>query len=249
MVGIMFVIVCRVVPGRAGSKVPDAEPADRSGPWSLPCETTEVDDGRMHTVDQLMSTNVRIARITDVVGPIRDLMLHEQIHAVPVLDENETLIGIITSSDLLEEWAPEQGVQTVMARGVLTTGRHTTAVDAARLMVDNRIHHLVVLDHQTVVGVVSSFDLLRHLAGKLEHLVTTKDSGALRAAVGDTIVVRPNQVGGRDRRAKVVEVHGDSGTGPFTVRWSDDLHDQPHLTMFFPGSDAYVEHSDSAGVK
>jgi CBS domain-containing protein len=203
----------------------------------------------MHTVDDLMTTNVRTARVTDVVGPLRDVMLDEQIHAVPVLDEQDTLAGIVTSSDLIEEWAPEQGVQTVMTRRVFTTGRHTTAVDAARLMVDHRIHHLVVLDHKTVIGVVSSFDLLRHLAGRVEHLATAPDTGLLRAAVGDTIVVRPNQTGGRERRAKVIEVHGENGAGPYTVRWSDDLHDQPHLTMFFPGSDAFVEHADSAAVQ
>jgi hypothetical protein len=38
-----------------------------------------------------------------------------------------------------------------------------------------------------------------------------------------------------------VEVRGDDGTAPFIVRWSDDQHDQPHLTMFFPSSDTYLE--------
>jgi CBS domain-containing protein len=203
----------------------------------------------MHTVDQLMTTSVRTARVSDVVGPLRDLMLDENIHAVPVLDEQDALVGIITSSDLVEEWDPQQGVQTVMTRRVFTTGRHMTAVDAARMMVDHGVHHLVVLDHTTVVGVLSSFDLLRHLAGRVEHLVTMQEPSSLRAAVGDTIVVRPNQVGGRERRAKVLEVHGEGGSGPFTVRWSDDQHDQPHLTMFFPGNDAYVEPAAPATVK
>jgi predicted transcriptional regulator len=203
----------------------------------------------MHTVDELMTTNVRTARETDVIGPIRDLMLDENIHAVPVLDEQDTLVGIVTSADLVEEWAPAQGVQTVMTRRVFTTDPHSTAVDAARLMVDHRIHHLVVLDHSRVAGILSSFDLLRHLAGRVEHLVTMREPSALRAAAGDTIVVRPNQVGGRERRAKVIEVHGEDGAGPYTVRWSDDQHDQPHLTMFFPGGDAYVVPAESAAVK
>ena len=220
-----------------------------SGPWPLLIGRRSPHNRRMHTVEELMTTNVRTARVPDVVGPIRDLMLDEQIHAVPVLDERDALVGIITSTDLVEEWAPEQGVQTVMTRRVFTTGRHTTAVDAPRMMVDEHIHHQVVLDHEIVVGVLSSFDLLRHLAGRVEKLVTMQEPSALRAAAGDTIVVRPNQVGGRERRAKVVEVHGENGAGPYTVRWSDDLHDQPHLTMFFPGNDAYVERAESATVK
>jgi hypothetical protein len=38
-------------------------------------------------------------------------------------------------------------------------------------------------------------------------------------------------------------VHGEDGSAPFTVRWSDDEHDEPHLTMYIPSNDAYVEHA------
>jgi CBS domain-containing protein len=194
----------------------------------------------MHTVEELMTTNVTTARASDVIGPLRDVMLERRIHAVPVLDGDGSLVGIVTSSDLVEEWSPQMGVQTVMTTTVHTTGCHSTVVDAARQMVDNGVHHLVVVDRGNVSGIVSSFDLLRHLAGRVEQL-TTASAGEMHAAVGDVIVVRPMQLGGKHRRATVVEVHGPEGTGPFTVRWSDDPHDEPHLTMFFPGNDAYVE--------
>jgi CBS domain-containing protein len=195
----------------------------------------------MHTVDQYMTKNVRTARLTDVVGPLRDVMLQQKIHAVPVLDDDNDLVGIVTSSDLVEEWAPQMGVQTVMSTDVRSVAPGTLVTDAARSMVEGRIHHLVVVDRGVVVGMVSSFDLLSHLAGRVEQLVAEQAEGGLRAEVGDTIVVRPTLHGTHERRAKVMEVHGPDGTSPFTVRWSDDPHDTPHLTMFFPGNDAYVE--------
>src|SRR5690606_26749477 len=191
----------------------------------------------------LMATAVRTAHTTDVIGTLRDLMLDERIHAVPVLDERDALVGIVTSTDLIEERPAEMGVQTVMSTAVHTTGPHTSVVDAARTMVEQRIHHLVVVQRDDVVGMLSSFDVLRHLAGEVETLAARVEVTGLRAAVGDTLVVRPRQVDTRERRAKVVEVHGENGAGPYTVRWSDDQHDQPHLTMFFPGGDTYVESS------
>jgi CBS domain-containing protein len=196
----------------------------------------------MHTVDELMTSPVTTASENDVVGPLRDLMLDRGIHAVPVLDRAGELAGIVTSTDLVEEWSPQMGVRTVMSTDVQTVGPHTTVVDAARAMVEHRIHHLVVVDRGSVLGVLSSFDLLRHLAGRVEQMAAAATAGILRAAVGDVLVVRPQQLGGKERRATVIEVHGADGTGPFTVRWSDDQHDLPHLTLFFPGSDAYVQH-------
>jgi CBS domain-containing protein len=196
----------------------------------------------MHTIEDLMSSDVTTASVNDVIGPLRDLMIERGIHAVPVLDGTATLVGIVTSSDLVEEWSPQMGVRTVMSTAVHTAGRHTTIVDAARTMVERHVHHLVVVDRGAVIGLVSSFDMMRHLAGEVERLMTAA-TGVMHAAVGDVIVVRPMQLGGKDRRATVVEVHGSDGTGPFTVRWSDDPHDEPHLTLFFPGNDAYVESS------
>jgi CBS domain-containing protein len=125
-------------------------------------------EAKMHTVDQYMSKNVRVARLTDIVGPLRDVMLKQKLHAVPVLDDDNELRGIITSADLIEEWAPQMGVQTVMSAEVRSVAPDTSVTEAAKAMVEHQIHHLVVVDRGVVVGMVSSFDLLRHLAGIAE---------------------------------------------------------------------------------
>jgi len=64
----------------------------------------------------------------------------------------------------------------------------------------------------------------------------------MHANVGDRIVVRGHQVGDADRRGEIVEVHGADGAPPYVVRWSDG-----HQGLFFPGSDATVEHVGAGG--
>lgn len=64
----------------------------------------------------------------------------------------------------------------------------------------------------------------------------------MRAAVGDRIVVRGHRVGEPDRDAEILETRGENGGPPYRVRWSDDGHE----SLFFPGSDAYVEHFEQA---
>jgi hypothetical protein len=63
-------------------------------------------------------------------------------------------------------------------------------------------------------------------------------TGGLRASVGDRIVIRQHRVGDVVRDGEILEVHGEDGRPPFVVRWSDD----GHVSTFFPGSDAYIEH-------
>lgn len=59
----------------------------------------------------------------------------------------------------------------------------------------------------------------------------------MRAHVGDRLVIRGHHVGNRDREAEILEVHGENGSPPYLVRWSDDGHE----ALIFPGSDAVVE--------
>ncbi|HUK67931.1 MAG TPA: DUF1918 domain-containing protein [Streptosporangiaceae bacterium] len=65
----------------------------------------------------------------------------------------------------------------------------------------------------------------------------------MRANAGDELVVRGHHVGDQDRTAVIVEVHGEDGAPPYLVRWSDG-----HQSVFFPSSDAVVEHHPKASA-
>jgi Domain of unknown function (DUF1918) len=58
---------------------------------------------------------------------------------------------------------------------------------------------------------------------------------AMRAKVGDKIMVKGHHVAEPDRDGVVVEVRGADGTSPYVVKWSDG-----HESIYFPGSDASV---------
>lgn len=61
---------------------------------------------------------------------------------------------------------------------------------------------------------------------------------AMHASPGDRIIIKGHHVGEHDRDARILEVRGKDGEPPFLVQWSDDGHE----SLFFPGSDAVVEH-------
>ena len=64
----------------------------------------------------------------------------------------------------------------------------------------------------------------------------------MHANVGDRIIIHGHRIGEPDRDCEVLEAHGPDHTEPFLVRWGDS----GHQALFFPGSDATVQHFDHA---
>lgn len=64
----------------------------------------------------------------------------------------------------------------------------------------------------------------------------------MQAAVGDRIVIKSHRIGQPDRDCEVVAVRGPNGGPPYLVRWGDTGHE----TLFFPGSDAALQHFEHA---
>ena len=60
----------------------------------------------------------------------------------------------------------------------------------------------------------------------------------MKAQPGDQIVIRGHTVGEHVRKGEVIEVRGDDGGPPYVVKWDDNGHE----SLFFPESDAFIEH-------
>lgn len=63
----------------------------------------------------------------------------------------------------------------------------------------------------------------------------------MHASVGDRIVVKGHRVGEPDRDCEVLAV-APGGEPPYIVRWGDS----GQQALFFPGSDAFVQHFEHA---
>ena len=101
---------------------------------------------------------------TTVFDAIR-LMAEKNIGALPVLT-GERLIGIFTERDytrkvaLMGKTSKETHVREVIAREILTVTPDDSVEDCMRLMTENRVRHLPVIEGMNVVGIVSIGDLV-----------------------------------------------------------------------------------------
>ena len=193
------------------------------------------------TVADVMTTEVRSISSLDVIDTARAVLHESGIGAVPVLSADGQLAGMLTSRDLVEDWDPGDSVESVMTTDVVTASKDLTITGAATLMLTHQIHHLVVMHDGDIVGLVSSFDLLRALADEMERIGSKTLPERHAPAVGDQVVIRGHATSAHERRGRIVEIRGEDGGPPYMVQWLDDPHDEPHSVMFFPGPDADIE--------
>jgi CBS domain-containing protein len=101
------------------------------------------------------------------VADVRDLMSLKNYSAIPIVtieDETVKVEGIVTYYDLAGVYDDTVNVRQVMSKDVSTISSGTTAREAAAAMIDQGIHHLVVVENGEMVGMVSSLDFVRLVA-------------------------------------------------------------------------------------
>jgi len=114
------------------------------------------------------------------------LMIHHDIRRLLVVD-GEALVGIVTLEDLrrmepislpgldllrLNDLLSKMPVRRVMSPGPITISPEATLIDAARLMLENKISTLPVIADGKVVGIITESDIFRAFV-ESEHKIVS----------------------------------------------------------------------------
>jgi len=112
------------------------------------------------------------------IADASNLMKQEKVHRLPVLDKDKKLVGLITEKDILyaspspasslsiHEMAyllSKLTVKKLMSKNVVTINKDTTVEEAARMMVDQDLSCLPVLEGDKLIGIVSKSDMFKIL--------------------------------------------------------------------------------------
>ena len=112
-------------------------------------------------VEEIMSTPVVFTNPTVKVQFLKDTFKRKGIHAVPVLEPDGTIAGIVTSSDLLAVHNETLLVRQVMTPKVHISLRTNRVKDAAKTMAKHDVHHMVVMEEGKIIGMISSMDIVK----------------------------------------------------------------------------------------
>ena len=131
-------------------------------------------------VQDLMTSNVITAQAHQTVGQIKGKMTNRSLSNIPVVSVDDTPIGVVSTSDLLAAEKEGTTISNIMTEKVYTIPEYEDVSVAARMMHNHKIHHLIVTQEQKVVGVISSFDLLKLIEGHrfvMKNAPTPKSKG------------------------------------------------------------------------
>lgn len=128
----------------------------------------------------IMTRSVVSVRTSSSVLQAAQLMNEREITSLPVLDEDDRVVGIVSEADLIrdrmphdprshmrpephEQPDPARWVHEVMSNTVMCLGAGADTADIAALMLDNNLRAVPIVDGDHLVGIVSRRDLLRTL--------------------------------------------------------------------------------------
>lgn len=122
-------------------------------------------------VGNMMSVDPVVIDAESAITDAEQLIKSYRISGLPVVQDG-VLVGVISQTDLLNARSSELiganwervRVRHLMSRPAVTVHLNTSVERAARLMLEQHIHRLVVVDEEEApIGVLTSTDLLRTL--------------------------------------------------------------------------------------
>lgn len=115
-------------------------------------------------VSALMTTELVTVTIHTPVTEAIGLLRKHHIHHLPVLDPERKLVGMLSHADFLKLSSPGSGLGTVndiMTPNLAKLEPSDTVRTAANLFTLNKFHALPVVDGETLVGILTTLDLIR----------------------------------------------------------------------------------------
>ena len=122
-------------------------------------------------VKDFMSAPVKTAVGENSVKELRELMTRHEIHSIPIIQyvkqlptPEVTIRGIVTASDLGKEIDGKTLAVDVMTANIHVIHKDSSAGSAAKMMLKHKVHHLVVMDNGSIIGMISSLDFVSLVA-------------------------------------------------------------------------------------
>jgi CBS domain-containing protein len=128
--------------------------------------TTDV-DLKDAMVEEIMTKNPITVPASGLLPKAARVLLENKITAIPVVDDNRTMVGIITTSDIfrfimaeLPDLKLDLRAREFMTSHVVTLGPDDSLLEAHRLMGAERIRALPVVEDGELKGIITRTDLL-----------------------------------------------------------------------------------------
>jgi CBS domain-containing protein len=119
-------------------------------------------------VEDAMKHGLLTLRPDAALAEAMDLIVRRHVTGLPVVDEQMTLLGIITEKDVLNyclhPFPPDATVAAFMTTNVVAFDRKTDLNLVCECLIEKDFHRLPIVDQGRLVGIISRSDILRSRA-------------------------------------------------------------------------------------
>jgi len=146
--------------------------------------------GRVKKAESFVVDHPISMRESNTVGDVKRVVDETGTGGILIVDDNEKLIGIVSTRDLLFENDMNKPVTVIMSRDVHTASPDTTLKEAERLLHEHRVEKLPLVDKESkVAGLVTLKDIMKIT----QYPKATKDLRG-RLSVGAAVGVRDKEM-------------------------------------------------------
>jgi CBS domain-containing protein len=170
------------------------------------------------------------------IGETIETMLANQLGAIPLVDANGKLAGIVTERDIalsLAGMAGNDTVQDYMSLKVFSTTPGTPVGDACKIMVRNGLRRIPVIGGEAdiskaakkLLGIITSTDVIRFLNAKelFDNLNSNLATDVLKTTISDIMVKEPETVEPSMTIGELCEIFSEKNIGGVPVVKDDKV--------------------------
>lgn len=134
-------------------------------------------------VRELMTTDVPAAELGSTLEEIATIMRHEDLGAVPIVDDGE-LVGIVTDRDIVVRCVAEGGdpgestAEDILSGGLVTVAPEADIEEAEEMMSRHQIRRLPVVREGRLQGMISLGDIAVKAGSRWGHGRVLEDVSA-----------------------------------------------------------------------
>ena len=124
-------------------------------------------------ISQLLTRNLISINENKTTYNAIKLLAKNSIGALPVLNDNMELSGIISERDIIREISnnlsvdfKKSQIKSIMTSKVITINKNTKSETIMDIMSKNKIRHIPIVENKLLIGIVSIGDVVKRLLEK-----------------------------------------------------------------------------------
>jgi CBS domain-containing protein len=188
-----------------------------------------------HSVKEIMTREVYVLRDKDSVGDAIGEMIKRGVGALPVVDSQDKIVGIVSERDFVTLMAgvlTDELVEDYMTDNVITTTPGTRIEGASKIMVRNKLRRVPVVgedrktphpEKEKIVGIVTATDVMEFLGENRAFNSSGNAEEILNTYISDIMEKEVLSTSERTRLGDICQIMQNKGMGGLPVVHGDEL--------------------------